>query len=179
MVLRNSGQGTFDDVSPQCGDGLLPEFVSRGIALDDLDNDGDVDVVVLNSRDRPTVLAKHARTSRAAPVIGCKFSCAGVRANRDGVGARVEVLADGLRLVDEVHSGRGYQSHWGSVLHFGLGATNAWIRSPCVWIGGAISEFHDLDVDQHIIIIEASGDSNSVRLPEPASWPLTALGKDG
>jgi len=155
VVLRNTGKGKFEDVSQHCGDGLLPEFVSRGIALDDLDNDGDTDVVVLNSRDRPTVL-RNMLYERGSPSHWLQVQLRGVAGNRDGVGARVEVLADGLRLVDEVHSGRGYQSHWGSVLHFGLGERRQVEEIVVRWIGGGVSRFCDVGVDRRIVLIEGS-----------------------
>jgi hypothetical protein len=171
VLLRNGGRGTFEDVSRSCGPGLLPEFVSRGIALDDLDHDGDVDVAVVNSRDPPTLLRNRlAENGNARHWL--QIQLRGVRVSRDAVGARVEVRSGDLRLVEEVHSGRGYQSHWGSVLHFGLGARERVDQITVRWIGGAISEFHDLDIDQHIVIIEDSKGSGPILF-----GPVIALGK--
>jgi hypothetical protein len=155
VLLRNTGKGTFEDVSQQCGDGLWPEFVSRGLALDDLDNDGDVDVVVLNSRDRPNVL-RNMLYERGSGSHWLQVHLRGARGNRDGVGARVEVLADGLRLVDEVRSGRGYQSHWGSRLTFGLGSRSQVQQIEVHWIGGEVTRLKDVAVDQRIIVTEGS-----------------------
>jgi enediyne biosynthesis protein E4 len=62
ILLRNNGQGRFVNVSDQCGDGLLPKLSSRGAAFDDLDNDGDIDVVILNSRREPTILRNESVT---------------------------------------------------------------------------------------------------------------------
>ena len=92
--------------------------VGRGAAFDDLDNDGDIDVVILNSRRPPTIL----RNESAAGNHWLQVRLRGVKTNRDGVGARVKVVAGDLVQIDEVHSGRGYQSHCGSRLHFGLGS---------------------------------------------------------
>ncbi len=86
VVLRNNGKGRFDNVSQQCGDGLLPKFVSRGIVLDDLDNDGDADVGMINARDRPTLLRNMAVELGTAG-HWLQIQLRGVQANRDGVGA--------------------------------------------------------------------------------------------
>jgi hypothetical protein len=155
VVLHNNGQGHFDNVSQQCGDGLLPKFVSRGIALDDLDKDGDIDVAVVNARDRPNLLRNMA-VERGTAGHWLQIQLRGVQANRDGVGARVEVVSGDLRMVDEVHSGRGYQSHWGSVIHFGLGDRQRVDRITVRWVGGGSSQFEDLRVDQRVILIEGS-----------------------
>ena len=115
-MLRNTGDGKFANVTDDCGDVPKLRAVGRGAAFDDLDNDGRIDVVVLNSRDRPTILRNASETGNHWLQIRLR----GVKSNRDGVGARVYVVAGDLKQMDEVHSGRGYQSHWGTRLHFGL-----------------------------------------------------------
>ncbi len=156
MVLWNTGKGKFVDVSATAGDGLLPVKASRGTAFDDLDNDGDLDVVILNSRDRPTILRNMLQES------GCQNHWLQVRlraakANRDGVGSHVTVTAGDLRQLDEVHSGRGYQSHWGSRLHFGLGRHDRVDRIEVCWMGGTKEVFENVEVDQLVTLTEGTG----------------------
>jgi len=153
VLLRNKADGTFVDVSNASGNGLLTERSSRGAAFDDLDNDGDVDVVILNSRRQPTLL----RNDSQAGNHWLQIRLRGVASNRDGVGARVKVVAGDLTQVDEVHSGRGYQSHWGSRLHFGLGRRNHVDRIEVRWIGGGLDVIEDVDVDQLLTITETDG----------------------
>ncbi len=150
VVFMNTGKGKFVNVSDQCGDGLLPKLSSRGAALDDLDNDGRIDVVVLNSRREPTIIRNESETGNHWLQIRLR----GVKSNRDGVGARVEVVADQLRQIDEVHSGRGYQSHFGTRLHFGLGRHQRVDRITVRWIGGGVDVRENVGVDQLITITE-------------------------
>jgi hypothetical protein len=78
----------------------------------------------------------------------------GVKTNRDGVGAHVTVAAGNLVQLDEVHSGRGYQSHWGSRLHFGLGRHDRVDRIEVRWIGGGVDVLENVPVDRQITITE-------------------------
>jgi hypothetical protein len=81
----------------------------------------------------------------------------GVRSNRDGIGAHVRVVAGDLTLVDEVHGGRGYQSHWGSRLHFGLGPHDQVDRVEVRWLGGGATQVvGPVAVDRRLTIIEAA-----------------------
>jgi hypothetical protein len=151
-LLRNLGDGKFLDVSQQCGDGLAPVESSRGTAFDDLDNDGDVDAVVLNSGSPPTII----RNDTANSHHWLQIQLHGARASRDGVGAQVQVTAGGRTQTAEVHSGRGYQSHHGTRLHFGLGEAERVDRIEVRWIGGSRSQLVNVPADQRITIREGS-----------------------
>ena len=158
MVLRNLGNGRFVDVSDESGLGSVPPHSGRGTAFEDLDNDGDIDVVILNSREQPTVLRNMLRES-GSKNHWLQVRLRGVKTNRDGVGARVKVVAGSLTQIDEVHSGRGYQSHWGTRLHFGLGAHDRVDRIEVRWIGGGVDVLENLPVDRLTVIAEGSGKS--------------------
>jgi hypothetical protein len=151
--LRNTGAGGFENVSEQAGDGMLPSYSSRGAAFDDLDNDGDVDAVVLNTRDRPSVLRNMLNES-SGDNHWLQIRLRGITTNRDGVGARVSVFAGDLTLVAEVHSGRGYQGHYGSRLHFGLGRRASVDRIEVRWIGGGTDVVEHVGVDRILTIME-------------------------
>jgi len=153
VLLRNTGGGKFVDVSGESGDGMLPVYSSRGAAFDDLDNDGDVDAVVLNSREKPTVL-RNMLYELGGKSHWLQVRLRGVKTNRDGVGARVKVVAGDLAQIDEVHSGRGYQSHWGSRLYFGLGSRERIDRVEVRWLGGGTDVLDDIPVDRLLTITE-------------------------
>jgi hypothetical protein len=152
VLLINTGDGRFVDVSDHCGDGMQVKLSSRGAAFDDLDNDGDLDVVVLNSRREPTIL----RNELQGDHHWIRIRLRGVKTNRDGVGARVKVVAADLTQVDEVHSGHGYQSHYGLQLHFGLGNRPQVDRVEVRWIGGGIDVLEKVAADRLITITEGS-----------------------
>jgi hypothetical protein len=155
LVLKNllveEGEAKFMNISDRCGDGPRVRRSSRGAALDDLDNDGDLDVVVLNSRQRPTVL-KNLLRERGCNNHWLQVQLRGTRASRDGVGARVRLVAGDLILIDEVHSGRSYQSHWGSRLHFGLGPHDRVDRIEVRWIGGGVDVRENVAADRLVQI---------------------------
>jgi hypothetical protein len=156
IVLRNMGNGKFVDVTDQCGEALKVKRAGRGVAFDDLDNDGRIDVVILNSNDKPTILRNETATGNHWIQIRLR----GVKTNRDGVGARVYVVAGDLKQMDEVHSGRGYQSHWGTRLHFGLAKNKRIERIEVHWPrSGVVDILEDVPADQLLTIAEGSAPS--------------------
>jgi hypothetical protein len=150
IIQMNTGEGKFINVSENYGDGMEVMLVSRGAGFDDMDNDGDIDVVVLNARTKPTIL----RNDSSPTGHWLRVRLQGVKTNRDGVGARVKVVASDLTLVDEAHSGRGYQSHFGTCLHFGLGRYKKIDRIEVYWTGGQKDVFFDIEVDQCVTLVE-------------------------
>ncbi|MGQ9575288.1 MAG: CRTAC1 family protein [Thermoguttaceae bacterium] len=150
VLLRNTGDGKFVNVSDLAGSGMKVRIVGRGVALDDLDNDGRVDVVILSSR-RPAVILRNESPSGNHWL---QIQLRGVKTNRDGVGARVKVVAGDLVQIDEVHSGRGYQSHFGSRLHFGLANRGRVDRIEVRWLGGGVDILENIPADQLLTIRE-------------------------
>jgi len=153
ILLMNTGDGTFTDVSNNSGDGMKVRLSSRGAGFDDLDNDGDMDVVILNSRCGPTLL----RNDSPSKNHWLQIRLRGVKTNRDGIGAHVKVTAGDLSLLDEVHSGRGYQSHYGMRLHFGLGNRDKVDRIEVRWIGGGTEVFENVPADRLVTLVEGEG----------------------
>lgn len=149
-LYRKLGNGKFTDITAVSGDGMQVQLSSRGAGFDDLDNDGDVDVVILNSRREPTILRNESRSGHH----WIQLQLRGTKSNREGIGARVEVTAGDLTQVDEVHSGRGYQGHFGTRLHFGLGAHSRIDRIRVRWVGGVTQTLTHVPVDRVIAITQ-------------------------
>jgi hypothetical protein len=126
------------------------ELSSRGAGFDDMDNDGDIDVVILNSRTKPTLLRNDSTQKGHWLIVTLK----GTKTNRDGIGAHVKVVAGDLTQIGEVHSGRAYQSHYGTRLHFGLGQRTKIDRIEVTWIGGKTETFENIKPNQFITLTE-------------------------
>jgi hypothetical protein len=152
ILLMNTGEGKFENVSKTAGDGMKVRLSSRGAGFDDMDGDGDIDVVILNSRREPTILRNDSKNTNHWIQIRLR----GVKTNRDGVGARVKVVSGKLAQIAEVHSGRSYQSHYGMRLHFGLGNKKQVDRIEVRWIGGGVDVVENVAANQRLIITEGS-----------------------
>jgi enediyne biosynthesis protein E4 len=155
VLLRNVG-GRFVEMSAAAGLHAVPRHSARGAAFDDLDNDGDLDGVILNAREAPTLLRNLDR-ERGGEHHWLQVRLVGRDSNRDGVGANVRVVTPGAVLVDEVHAGRGYQGHFGSRLHFGLGPAAAVERVEVRWIGGGREAFDVAGIDRLVVLTEGAG----------------------
>jgi enediyne biosynthesis protein E4 len=152
-LMINDGRGRFSDASNRSGSGLQVLESSRGAAFDDLDGDGDIDGVVFNANAVPTVLEN--RSQRIGSWLNIRLI--GTRSNRDAVGAKVEISSDGHSQVAMVHAGRGYQSHYGTVLHFGLGESSSVAPIRVTWPGGDVEFFPCDRVRTSLVLIQGSG----------------------
>ncbi len=159
VLLWNTGNGKFVDISANCGPAMGIARSSRGAAFDDLDNDGRIDVVVLNSRREPTVL----RNDTPGGNHWLQIRLRGTTSNRDGVGARVRVVAGNLTQWAQVHSGRGYQSHFGTRLHFGLANHPRADRVEVFWPSGTRDVLTDVPADQLLQIVEGTSSGAAAR----------------
>lgn len=149
-VYRNIGGGTFEDISAACGSGLAPVQSSRGIACEDFDSDGDLDVVVLNA------LAKATLIENVTPNLGnwLQIRLIGTLSNRDAAGAKVRISDLNFQHLKEVHCGRGYQSSYGQCLHFGIGARTSIRQITVTWPSGDTSQLRGIPANSRLVIVQ-------------------------
>ncbi len=153
ILYSNLRNGRFADVSATSGPGIQAEHLARGLAFGDLDNDGDVDVVVNNLDSAPSLLRNDGGNQRHALTI----KCIGTRSNRSAIGTRVKVTVAGREQIDEVMSGSSYYSQNDLRLHFGLGTAEKADRVEVLWPSGLKESFADVKANQIVVIQETKG----------------------
>ena len=152
LLYRGSPSGRFEDVTKTAGSGFAPNRLARGLAIGDLDNDGTLEIVTNNMEQAPTLLHQPARQGNFALIRAI-----GVDSNRDGIGARVTVVAGGLTQMDEVRSGGSYLSHNDLRLHFGFGAATKIDSLKISWPGRHEEVLTGLPVNHLIVLKEGQG----------------------
>ena len=153
QLYRNLGNGRFSEVSAESSPALQILRSSRGVAAGDYDNDGRLDLIVIELNDRPTLL--HNRTANGNHWL--RLRLAGSKSNRDAIGARVLVTAAGRTQVAEVRSGGSYLSHHDLRLHFGLGPAARVERLEIRWPSGDVELLENLAADQFYVVSEGKG----------------------
>lgn len=152
-LLLQWRSGRFVDVSVESGGAMNVVESSRGVVFGDLNNDGKMDVVVLNARTRPTVMINETLTKNHWALL----KLIGTRSNRSAVGAVARLTAGGRTLVDEVRAGRSYQSAEDLRLHFGLGSSTIIDRVEVRWPSGLTNVWTKLAADRVIRLTEGEG----------------------
>lgn len=141
-LARNRGKGRFEMVA-EGGPGMAIVESSRGLASDDLDNDGDIDCVVLNHN----AAANYLENKSTPQGNWIDIELSGKKFNRDGIGARVTVQCGSLSQVAEVRSGRGYQSSYGWRLHFGVREHKRIDHVTVNWLG-KVDHYENLEINR-------------------------------
>jgi hypothetical protein len=164
QVFRNNGDGIYADVSDQSGLNDGPLQSRRGTAFGDINNDGNVDVVVYNVGAPPSVYLNETRNSNHRVL----FRLVGTRSNKAAIGARVIVSTASMEQIDEVRGGGSYLSSNDQRLHFGLGGERLMRRVQVDWPSGLKEEMKDVPADAIYTIVEGRGITETVKLPAPA-----------
>lgn len=163
ILFRNLGKGRFEELVEPGGPGLKELHCSRGCAFGDFDNDGDVDILVVNLNEVPSLL----RNDVSGSDHWIKVKLIGTRSNRTALGTRVTAQYGGQQQAQEVLSQSSFYSANDLRLHFGLG------KAPTVtlsvrWPTGVVDLFRDLAVNRMVTILEGTGIVPSV------GWPAGA-----
>ena len=153
LMFHNAGSGVFENVSDQLGADFLLPRVSRGAAIGDFDNDGDLDILVNNNGQPPQLLRNDGGNSNH----WFQLFLIGSRSNRDAVGARVKLNAGDLVLYEERKGGMSYQSAQDPRLHFGLGQRSVIEQIEIKWPSGEYTKLINLKSDQIVAVEEGKG----------------------
>ena len=154
IVYHNLGNGRFKDVSAEMGPGIAERYSSRGAAFGDYDNDGDVDALVLNMNDLPSLL----RNDGGNKNNWIKIKLVGTQCNRTAIGARARVVAGAHSQINEVASGGSVMSQSDLRLHFGLGQATVVDLLEVTWpTTRKVERFTRLKANQILTIREGEG----------------------
>ena len=152
QMFRNQGNGTFHEVSQHAGAYFQSPAVSRGALFGDYDNDGDIDMLVTQSNGPVTLLRNETGTQHN----WIRIKTVGVISNRNGIGTRVILTADGHTQSREINPGASYLSSHDARLHFGLGTNTKVDRLEVRWQSGVVQVFENLLANREHVISEFS-----------------------
>ena len=153
QLFLNMGESSFLDVSEGSGTYFSMKRVSRGAAFGDYDNDGDTDIFVVNLNQKAVLL----RNDGGNRNNWLKIKTVGVKSNRDGIGARIKVVARSRTQIKEVQAGSSYLSGHDLCLIFGLGAETKAEEVEIRWPSGLEQTLADVGANQFLIITEGVG----------------------
>ncbi len=149
LLLENRG-GKFSLANESAGPAFLVERLGRGAAVGDLDNDGDLDIVVNNMDDAPLLLLNQQGNENN----WLSLVLVGRRSNRNGVGARARLVVDGRARIADVQAGGSYLSQHDMRLHFGLGRAERVELIEVIWPSGTKTVLKDIKANQRLVIAE-------------------------
>jgi hypothetical protein len=152
LVFRNLGDGRFEELIEEAGSGVSAPHASRGCAFGDFDNDGDMDILVMNMNEPPSLLRNDVSGSHH----WLKILLVGVQTNRSAIGTRLVARYGGRRQVQEVSAQSSFYSANDRRLHFGLG-TESTADLTIRWTNGATETIPNVAADQLVTIREGSG----------------------
>ncbi len=152
LVHHNNRDGTFSEVGAQLGAPFAEKRVGRGAAFGDIDNDGDVDVVINNLDGAPQILRNDGGTNNSILI-----KTIGVKSNRDGIGTRIRVVAGDLKQVQEVYSGGSYISQNDLRLHFGLENRTKIDQIEVRWPSGTVDKLTNISANKILTVKEGQG----------------------
>jgi hypothetical protein len=165
LLHRNNRDETFDEVSKEAGLQAMPLKSRRGAAFGDIFNNGNIDIVLLNVGEPPSVLLNTNRS----PFHRVLFKLVGTKSNRAAIGARVTIRSAGVKQFSEVRGGASYLSQNDLRLHFGLGTAAKMESVEIRWPNGATETLHNIPADAIYTIVEGSGIRDTKPLPPPGS----------
>ncbi len=168
LLQMNQKDGTFCDASDQAGEALKERRVSRGLAVGDLFNDGNMDVVIEDLDGKPMILRNHGVSGNH----WVSFELDGTKSNRLALNARIKIVAGGMTQTGEIHSGGSYLSQSDLRVHFGVGSATKIDKVEIHWPSGLVENLTNVAADQHYNVLEGKGVVDpSIARPAPAKHP--------
>ena len=152
ILFRNRGDGTFEELGAQAGPGITTAHSSRGCAFGDFDNDGDVDILIMNMNESPSLL----RNDITGQNHWIKVKLVGTVSNRSAIGARVLLHYGGKTQAQALLSQSSYYSCNDPRLHFGLGGVKI-ADIDIFWPNGLRETLKGVMADRLVTVVEGKG----------------------
>jgi len=168
-LFRNLGKGKFTEVTVSVGAGFARARVARGVAYADIDNDGDLDLL-LTTNGGPALLFRNDGATHHS----LRVKLVGVRSNRDGIGARIRAIAGPERQWLTLRSGSSYLSQSELVLTIGLGQRSQADQIEVAWPSGEVEYVTNVAAGQQVTIQEGRGIVANQRFVQPAARTVPA-----
>ncbi|TAL65498.1 MAG: CRTAC1 family protein [Bacteroidetes bacterium] len=150
QLFENMGDGKFKDVSTERGKYFLRELVGRGACLGDYDNDGDIDIFIVNLNDHSVFL----RNNKGNQNNWLTLNLIGTTSNRDGIGSRVKLIAGGKVQTAQKKSTTGYLSQNDPRMHFGLAKNEIVEKIEIKWPSGKSQVLENIKANQILTVKE-------------------------
>lgn len=150
MLFQNNGDETFTDVSQGVGIAALPIRVGRGATFGDYDNDGDVDIFVVNNHAPPTLLRNEGGNRNN----WLQIKLVGSGTNRDAIGAKIQVKTADHTQIREIYAGDSYMSFNSLIAEFGVGNATQIETLQVTWQNGETQKLHNVPANQRIRITQ-------------------------
>jgi hypothetical protein len=152
VLMRNDGKGNFVDVADKSGAYFREKHVGRGATYGDYDNDGDLDLLIVNLNDTPKLLRNDGGNSNNWLVVEAKLA----GGKSDAIGARVTVTTGKLTQIKDIIPVTGYLSQADPRCHFGLGKVTKADVVEIRWPDGRTTKLTDLKANQFLTVIQDS-----------------------
>ena len=152
VIYRGLANGRFEDITDRLGEPATTPKAGRGAAFGDLDNDGDIDIVVNNVNDAPDLFRLDVSSNHWLTI-----TLIGTTSHRQAIGARVRITVGDRTIVEEVRGGGSYYAQNDFRLNLGLGAATKVDRIEVRWPNGLEEVFPGTEVDRFITLKEGSG----------------------
>ncbi|HEY1265281.1 MAG TPA: CRTAC1 family protein, partial [Terriglobales bacterium] len=161
QLFRNQRDGTFENISSVLSE--FPVWSQRGTAFGDLNDDGNIDILILNVGEPPTLLLGQGGFVNHRAL----FNLVGAKSNKMAIGARITVTAGKLLQMSEVRAGGSYLSQNDPRLHFGLADATSIGEVQIRWPNGDVEVLKDLAADYIYTLVEGQGIKGKIPLPPP------------
>jgi enediyne biosynthesis protein E4 len=164
LLYRNNGNRTFDEIAGPAAlnDGAMQS--RRGVAFGDINNDGNMDMVIFNVGAPPSLFLNDTKNSNHRTL----FKLVGTKGNREAIGARVTVTSATRSQLEEIKAGSSYLSTSDPRLHFGLAGDSVMDKVEIRWPNDEVETLRNVPADAIYTVVQGQGIKNTIKLPPPA-----------